>query len=384
MAARRRRSVNPQRAERRQADRAKKRQQGENIKPFIIGGVGLVVLVGGLLLVRAVTRANQPVEAKVEQVVHAPMDEKNSRAKDVRTWVESLQGESEFSLVRHSDLGALGNFLGVGGAQDAVLNALYTGEKAEYIRDWNLTSVGMKNLASADGERGHVVAYFDIADKPEKRKLFVKSTVTAEFAFLRADGVSKVTGWNYTEEPVKRKIVERPKVETAIGKVKEVTRMINGQEVTVTEAEPVPLDHFDDTPEDVRRKIDSLIEDLKDPNDPARANRAQLGLDKIGKPSMPRLLNALYETKLEGITDLVELENRVHYLRKVAQTLEVLSGNRFAFDVRIPTNAEEAKTSETLRYSAVRQWYAWWRNARFEKDWQNFDDEEDLLEDGGR
>ncbi|MCB9880869.1 MAG: hypothetical protein H6832_09710 [Planctomycetes bacterium] len=89
----------------------------------------------------------------------------------------------------------------------------------------------------------------------------------------------------------KHKTLKKPKYE-------EVT--IKGQKVKANMGEEVPMDHLESTPPELRKKIDDLIAQVFTQSDSPKAGiMAAQDLQMIGKPAIPRILNALYERPIK-------------------------------------------------------------------------------------
>ncbi len=75
---------------------------------------------------------------------------------------------------------------------------------------------------------------------------------------------------------------------------------LKGKKVKADMAEAVPMDHLEDTPPDVRKRIDDLVAQVFTESDsPKAAITAAKDLQEIGKPAIPRILNALFERPIK-------------------------------------------------------------------------------------
>ena len=97
------------------------------------------------------------------------------------------------------------------------------------------------------------------------------------------------------------------------------------------------------------------------------------GLEEIGKPAVPRLLNQMYETKMDS-------KGSIQQLRRVCQALEMITGQRFGFTFDKPGG----ESNEEIRISALRQWYGYWSSHHDREDWDIAKDREESLEFPGR
>ena len=390
MAARRRSRSQP--TERAKQKRISRQKRQDNMQPAIIGVVGLVLLVGGFLAIRGMGGANA-AETKPAPPPPTPVEygNKNTRAKDVETWIEALHqtsaaiaadpesdgGAGAIMLAKHSDSGALSSFLGITGDEKAVIRELATGTKTEEIRFFDLSSVGMPSKDDATGDQGAARANFSLTG--ERKKHYLQRKMSVDFKFRMSEGRYLVTGWTFESKPEKAKLRKSFKVETDIAKATKRTVTINGEEQTVYEAETVALDHLEDTPPEVRTKIDGAIATIRKFESPAQVNAARDVLYECGRPSMPRLLNALHEIKVDDAIG-EELVRRIQVIRNLLAPMELLTGQRFPYDVRLGFTKEEAVAAEELRKSTVKRWFAWWRVNGHAADWDKDVDKSDGLD----
>ncbi len=139
----------------------------------------------------------------------------------------------------------------------------------------------------------------------------------------------------------------------------------------VYESEPEPLPHLDDTPPELRDRIDALCAQLIDLElRPKENSQAKQELVAIGKPALPALLTKMYETPIETEDDAIKLN-------LVNQALEEITGFYTGYKPQVREGSGTG-TSAERRESAIRQWFAWWhrKGKRFEQaEW------EDALED---
>jgi hypothetical protein len=163
-----------------------------------------------------------------------------------------------------------------------------------------------------------------------------------------------------------------PSAEIAKPRQAETTR--GGVTTKVTESEPAAIAHLADTPEPTRQKIDKLVADViasADPESPgALWGRATAQLKEIGKPAMPRLMNALFELYPD-----VQANNQK--ISQVTRSLLDLTGMAFAYDVR---GTGDAAKDKPARESVIRQWFAWWWRYANDNYQTAIDQSEDLLD----
>jgi hypothetical protein len=130
---------------------------------------------------------------------------------------------------------------------------------------------------------------------------------------------------------------------------REITRVELDDGTRLFQADPRPLPHLDDTPGEVRERIDDAARRLIDFSlRPRENNAAASELVEIGKPSIPILLTAMYETKITDDTTLAKVTKIHHTLRDIT-----------GYDPGFPVNAL-GPDSEQKREMAVKAWFAWW------------------------
>ncbi len=142
----------------------------------------------------------------------------------------------------------------------------------------------------------------------------------------------------------------------------------------VYEAEPEPLPHLDDTPQELRARIDELCARLIDLKlKPKENSQAKQELVAIGKPALPALLTKMYETPIEDEEDAIKLN-------LVNQALEEITGFYTGYKPQIMEGSATG-TSEERRDSAIKQWFAWWhrKGKRFDPDAEFHDALEDVI-----
>jgi len=129
----------------------------------------------------------------------------------------------------------------------------------------------------------------------------------------------------------------------------------------VRERDPEPLEHLADTSPEDRERIERLFATMIDLNLTREATAAQRELVALGRPAIPVLLTGLFELPLNTMDDAIQVN-------LVDQTLQQITGKDFGYAPMIAVGSAGG-TSEEMRTSAIRQWFAWWyRNAdRFEE-----------------
>jgi hypothetical protein len=120
----------------------------------------------------------------------------------------------------------------------------------------------------------------------------------------------------------------------------------------VFERTPEPLEHLEDTPPDVRARIDALYATMIDLDLTKEGTRAQAELIEIGRPAIPILLTGLYEIPLET-------EDQAKQVNLIVIGLRSITGQYMGFKPMM-MEGSGVGTTEERRQSAIKQWFAWW------------------------
>jgi len=120
----------------------------------------------------------------------------------------------------------------------------------------------------------------------------------------------------------------------------------------VLEREPEPLGHLDDTPAELRAKIDELYATMIDLDLTKEASAASREIVEIGKPAIPVLLTGLYSIPLDNEEHSIQINIIVVALRKI-------TGQYFGYEPQEMLGSGTGTTKER-RESAIKQWFAWW------------------------
>ncbi len=362
-----------------------KRPKGPDYTKVYVGfGVGAVVIIGSLALM--MRGGDKPVVAKPVATANTKdaqlqIDQK-ARQDQAMRWARAVGGADLLTLRSYSDLGELAKVVGVdatlvGDARDqAVVAALPKHEATRLFSEMECTSAEISQDAVAAGS-GPVVYYFDAKSGDTVYDRKAGAQVTAQW---RMDGSQmRVGSLALTLKPVIRGSRPgedskkfTPSAEIAKPRQAETTR--GGVTTKVTESEPAAIAHLADTPEPTRQKIDKLVADViasADPESPgALWGRATAQLKEIGKPAMPRLMNALFELYPD-----VQANNQK--ISQVTRSLLDLTGMAFAYDVR---GTGDAAKDKPARESVIRQWFAWWWRYANDNYQTAIDQSEDLLD----
>jgi hypothetical protein len=217
-------------------------------------------------------------------------------------------------------------------AQDRWVRELVEGQDKELVADW-LPYDGL--VVHQDDEEALVrVAVRPRAGGIENRWV--------EWRLAKEDGRYKAWRWARWLSPDEEKAAKRKKGY-------EVVTLSDGS--IVHERPPEPLTHLDDTPPDLRERIDSLVATMLDLELTKEAARARRELVEIGRPAIPILLTRFFETPAD--TE----EHRIQ-CGLIDQALQSITGQQFGY---APGEAGSAAgTTEERRQSSIKQWFAWW------------------------
>lgn len=141
-----------------------------------------------------------------------------------------------------------------------------------------------------------------------------------------------------------------PEEERALAPRNELVVLSDGSRVVERSGER--LDHLQETPPELRARIDALLVTMNDLDLTVEGDRAQAELVAIGRPAIPPLLTALHESPLESTDDAIRCN-------RIDQCLRAITGEAFGFRPQIFEGSSLGTTAER-RDSAIRQWFAWW------------------------
>ena len=226
-------------------------------------------------------------------------------------------------------------------AQDRWVRELIEGQDKELVADW-LAYDG--TVAHQDDEEALVrVAVRPRAGGIENRWV--------EWRLAKEAGRYKAWSWARWLSPDEEKAAKRKKGY-------EVVTLSDGS--VVHERPPEALPHLDDTPPELRTRIDTLVATMLDLELTKEATRARRELVEIGRPAIPILLTRFFETPAD--TE----EHRIQ-CGLIDQALQSITGQQFGY---APGEAGTAAgTTEERRQSSIKQWFAWWHKnqKRFEE-----------------
>lgn len=347
----------PERAPRRASVRGASKS---NSTPIAIAvGVGGLMLVGLLMMKSGgskpkvqkappVVKAKEP-EPVVETGWNSPMVKVARRVHDA-AWTKNktslgslIDAESAWYWKQSSadetetpkPWAALG-----GGEQAAFLESLFVelidGEEVDLVSAWNPYDGRVVDETDTDA-----VVRVDVTPRDggaEKR--------TFEWTLKKKGTIWKAASWGryLTEDELKSARIKRSR------KVQKKT-LSDGS--VVLEAEPTALEHFEDTPQELRDRIDSLYATMIDLELSPRDNiDAQAELREIGRPALPTLLTGLYLTPLDTQDQAIQVN-------MINQALEQITGQYFGYKPQVAQGSGTG-TSEERRTSAIKQWFAWY------------------------
>lgn len=346
--------------------------------PFIIGG-GVVLALG--LIFFLVNSSKKPAAAP--PVVKAPVVEE--KPVDRTGWNSEL-----VMVVREAYTAASqANDYKLGGLLDAprILERWRaTPEKASMPAWADMTSTDRANIATevvrefTKGEGPLAIARWELLDgkvesegdaeslvrvKAKGREAANQSElITLDWKLAKnKDGQWKLFDWALYVSPEAKRATS-----SLAAKGIEKVKLEDGG--FIYQAEPRPLAHLDDTPPEMRTRIDSAVARFLDfSTRPRERTTARDELIAIGKPAIPILLTVFYETKIVGegaaANDALDKATNVHLL------LREITG----YDKAVFTPMGTGPESEKMRDMAVRAWFAWYlrKGERFEEKAQGVD-----------
>ena len=162
-----------------------------------------------------------------------------------------------------------------------------------------------------------------------------------EWELVRIDNEWRAVRWEpYVSDAEKRKA----------DRGVDVVKLSDGS--VVIEREPEALEHLEDTPQDVRDRIDELLGIMLDLDLTTQGSKASREMIAIGKPAIPALLTHLFENKLYNEEDSIRANIAVVALREITE-------KSFGYQPQLLVGSALG-TTEERRMSSVRQWFAWW------------------------
>ena len=130
----------------------------------------------------------------------------------------------------------------------------------------------------------------------------------------------------------------------------EQTTLSDGSIVIEGKVRAIP--YMDETPQELRDEIDSIIKEIADPD--SKPFLLIRRLEEIGKPAIPALLTYIAVTPLETTDQAVEIN-------LMSKALGRITGHRTTFDV-----SELLGATRERQESGLKQWFGWY-DRRFKR-----------------
>lgn len=240
---------------------------------------------------------------------------------------ERIGWEAEFDVMQNVDqLGLLAQWT----------DHLLTGEEQPFFAEWNPYGGEVQSLTD-DVAVVHLEVTAREAGNFEKR--------TYEWKLVEFHDDWRVCSWERWFSPAELAAARKKR-----GRGYEQVTLSDGSKVR--EREPEPLDHLEDTPPELRERIDSLIATMIDLDLTREASRAREELVQIGRPAIPRLLTKLWEIPLDT-------EDQSIQVNQVVVALRDITGQYHGYEPQ-ELIGSAAGTTRERRLSSVKQWFAWW------------------------
>lgn len=217
-----------------------------------------------------------------------------------------------------------------------LVNDITAGPLGEYLREW----VPFDGRVAGETDDGLTI---ELYVRPKEGNS--ASSRTIEWQLVRSGTTYLIYDWrrHLTTEEERALWGRRPRG-TSVVELSDGSRVL--------EREPEPLAHLEDTPPELRERIDRLFATMIDLNLTREATAAQRELVEIGRPAIPTLLTGLYELPLNTVDDAIQVN-------MVDQALQQITGKDFGYAPMVAVGSG-AGTTEERRTSAIRQWFAWW------------------------
>lgn len=314
----------------------------------------------------------------------------NPRVAAVIEWAKAIAANQTFGIKQASDLAAMQRLLGVSPEKDlanstgadreelerALFAAFAAHEQTRYLRELECTHGMLLDEAMASAPQGAVRLYLSPPAGSKKYKQNGRCEMKVDF---RMDGTQvRVTGWTVELKPIQLAPAGSgfiPHDKIAKPETKEIE--FRGEKMTVTESEPVPLDHLPETSEAMRQMIDQAVADIVASADPEAPGGLMMNAvlklkqnQEIRRAATPRLLNALYQFYQDPIAHNIQLNTLCRALRDC-------TGAAYAYPVNNVGSRDELVR---LRQSAVKQWYAFWWQFHKHPDWDALIEKDESLE----
>ena len=159
-----------------------------------------------------------------------------------------------------------------------------------------------------------------------------------EWHFLKSSSGYKAFAWRrwVSEEEIKNEKKASSK------RIEQVT-LEDGSKVVEGKVRAIP--YMDETPQEVRDRVEELITEMLDPD--SRPFKIMKELEEIGKPAIPGLL-----TRMSQIP--IETEEQIEQLNLIHRVLTEITGHQTTFRVSLLGATEERQNS------GIKQWFGWY------------------------
>lgn len=362
----------------------KRARKTDNTRVYLGFGLGALVIVVTMIAINA-GGGSEASPRRFEPVKSGPSEAEiaqERRRDQLMRWAGVVAREDIFGIRNQSDMPALAQALGMTtdpsapGFDSEFLAALKQHDAGRLLFEMEISAADVSPEAVAAG--GGLATLF-LRTKPGDEVYDAKAGGRLDVQWRATGDELRVTGLSVTKgfAPIQRGI--RPgdegkyfKPSEDIARPKEAEMNIAGKSFKVNESEPVPLGHEPGTTPQQQAEIDEWVAKLIESADPMSPGplfmRATMALEKIGKPAVPRLLNALHDL----YPDVTANNDKI---KQVTRCLLTVTGMQFAYDFR---GEGDAATVKKNRESSIRQWFAWWWRYANDTHTAGIEEEEDL------
>lgn len=355
----------------RSATKARARTGSASPTPWIVGGA---VSVGLLLVLFIATRGDD--ERKAQAEVPVVQAKERGPAVDLVGWDSEpvvaarevhdlVWGRNDVKLLRAFAFEKLHDAPGADGARPDVLwRDLAPADQTEFRR------LRIEALIAGEDEHDALVAGWkpfdgEVVDSTDEGVAIVRLKIqpretdagfaarTIEWHLYDEEDRWKPFRWERWIAPEEQKAAR-----VAHSKLTEKKTLSDGSIVIEAELKPIP--HLEDTPPELRARIDALYATMIDLSLTREANKARAELIAIGKPAIPVLLTGFYEIPLNTEEEAIQVNI-------IVQALRDITGQYFGYKPQVREGSGTG-TSEERRTSALKQWFGWWhrKGSRFD------------------
>jgi predicted Zn finger-like uncharacterized protein len=332
--------------------------------PWIIGGAGAL----GLLLVLFIAnRGGDPVQPLVEEPVvqakerKAPIDLSGWDSEPVvavREIHDLVYNRSDVKLLRLFAFDRLHDAPDADGvAPEVPWSELGNDGQAEFRR------VRVESLLASEDDNDLLVSAWkpfdgEVVDSTDEGLVTVRLQVqprdpeagvearTIEWLLIDEDDRWRPFSWSRWISPAEQKAKR-----IARSKITQKKTLSDGS--IVIEAALQPLEHLEDTPPELRDRIDTLYATMIDLSiSPKDADRARAEIIAIGRAALPKLLTGFYEIPLSNEDEAIQVNI-------IVQALRDITGQYFGYKPQV-SEGSGTGTSAERRDSALKQWFGWW------------------------